>query len=118
MRHLVELVNDLKNKGIGFKSLQDGIDAGNINGQLVFNIFASPAESKRGLIMERNAKGLQSAREQGKLGEQPPKYDADKIAQVKRMHAAGESPEVIAGAASVSVSTMYRLLKKKEARTK
>lgn len=115
MRHLVELVNELKDKGIGFKSLQEGIDTGNINGQLVFNIFASLAEFERGLIMERTAKGLQSARERGKLGGRPPKHDAAKIALVKKLHDAGElTPKQIANTAEVSVSTMYRLLKKAE----
>lgn len=115
MRHLVELVNELKDKGIGFKSLQEGIDTGNINGQLVFNIFASLAEFERGLIMERTAKGLQSARERGKLGGRPPKHDTAKIALVKKLHDAGElTPKQIANTAEVSVSTMYRLLKKAE----
>ncbi|WP_396278481.1 recombinase family protein [Glutamicibacter creatinolyticus] len=115
MRHLVELVNELKDKGIGFKSLQEGIDTGNINGQLVLNIFASLAEFERGLIMERTAKGLQSARERGKLGGRPPKHDATKIALVKKLHDAGElTPKQIANTAEVSVSTMYRLLKKAE----
>lgn len=114
MRHLVELVNDLKGKGVGFKSLQEGIDTSNINGQLVFNIFASLADFERGLIMERTAKGLQSARERGKLGGRPKKHDAEKIALVKRMHTEGHSPQVIAKAAEISVSTMYRLLNKAE----
>ncbi|GAB3621149.1 recombinase family protein [Glutamicibacter endophyticus] len=116
MRHLVELVNELKDKGINFRSLQEGIDTGNINGQLVFNIFASLAEFERGLIMERTAKGLHSARERGKLGGRPPKHDAEKIALVKKLHDAGElTPKQIANTAEVSVSTMYRLLKKAEA---
>lgn len=92
MRHQVELVNDLRDKGIGFKSLQEGIDTGNINGQLVFNIFASLAEFERGLIMERTAKGLQSAREHGKLGGRPPKHDAEKIALVKNCTTQAGSP--------------------------
>lgn len=118
MRHLVELVNDLKERGVGFKSLQEGIDTSNINGQLVFNIFASLAEFERGIIQERTAKGLQSARERGKLGGRPPKHDAAKIALVKKLHMQGElTPQQIANAAEVSVSTMYRLLKKEEAGT-
>lgn len=110
MRHLVELVNDLKAQEVGFRSLQEGIDTSNINGQLVFNIFASLAEFERGLIQERTAKGLQSARERGKLGGRPRKYDAEKVALVKQMHGEGHKPQVIANAAGVSVSTMYRLL--------
>lgn len=112
MQHLVQLVAELKERGIAFRSLQEGIDTGNINGQLVFNIFASLAEFERALISERTSKGRAEAKARGKLGGRPPKYDAKKIALVKKLHAGGDmSPKEIADAAQVSVSTMYRLLK-------
>lgn len=118
MRHLVELVNDLKDKGIGFKSLQEGIDTGNINGQLVFNIFASLAEFERSLIMERTSKGLATARERGKLGGRPPKHDPAMAGKIKELHTSGKlTPKEIAASQGISVSTMYRLLKKEEAGT-
>lgn len=115
MQHLVQLVAELKDRGIAFRSLQEGIDTGNINGQLVFNIFASLAEFERALINERTSKGREKARERGKLGGRPRKYDAKKVALVKKLHAGGDmSPKEIADAAQVSVSTMYRLLKLEE----
>lgn len=115
MQHLVELVAQLKERGIAFRSLQEGIDTSNINGQLVFNIFASLAEFERALINERTSKGREKARERGKLGGRPRKFDAKKVALVKKLHAGGDmSPKEIADAAQVSVSTMYRLLRMEE----
>jgi len=59
------------------------------------------------------AKGLRTARERGKLGGRPPKHDSDTIHRVKTRHSDGTfTPDQIAEAAGVSVSTMYRLLKK------
>lgn len=115
MQHLVELVAQLKERGIAFRSLQEGIDTSNINGQLVFNIFASLAEFERALINERTSKGREEARARGKLGGRPRTYDAKKVALVKKLHAGGDmSPKEIADAAQVSVSTMYRLLRMEE----
>ena len=42
LKHLVEIVDDLKQRGIGFASIQDGIDTTTINGELIFGIFARP----------------------------------------------------------------------------
>lgn len=112
MQHLVTLVAQLKERGIIFRSLHEGIDTSTINGELVFGIFASLAEFERGLIKERTNAGLASARARGRLGGRPKKYDAKKIALIKRLHAAGDmTPQEIADAAQVSVSSMYRLLK-------
>lgn len=112
MQHLVELVADLKERGVAFRSLQEGIDTSNINGQLVFNIFASLAEFERALLLERTSKGREAARARGRLGGRPRKYDAKKIALIKTLHSQGTmTPQEIATAAQVSVSTMYRLLK-------
>lgn len=112
MQHLVQLVADLKERGIAFRSLQEGIDTSNINGQLVFNIFASLAEFERAIILERTSKGQAAARARGKMGGRPRKYDAKKVANVKLDHESGRfSPKEIAERNKVSVSTMYRLLK-------
>jgi len=69
MPHLVSLIEDLKNKGIGFKSLCDGaIDTTTASGELIFNIFSSLAQFERKLIQERTHAGLAAARARGKKG--------------------------------------------------
>lgn len=58
-------------------------------------------------------KGLRTARERGKLGGRPPKHDVNTIQIVKAMYQEEAfTPQEIADAVGVSVSTMYRLLKK------
>ena len=48
MPHLVQLVEDLGNQGIGFRSLCDGaIDTTTASGELIFNIFSSLAQFER-----------------------------------------------------------------------
>lgn len=73
MPHLVELIDDLRNRGVGFRSIQDGaIDTTTASGELVFNIFASLAQFERRLIQERTRAGLAAARARGRVGGRKP----------------------------------------------
>lgn len=112
MTDLVALVNQLQERGINFRSIREGIDTSGPAGRMVFHVFAALAEFEHSTIMERTEKGRQSAAAQGRKGGRPRKYDAKKVALVKRLHGTGDmTPREVADAAGVSVSTMYRLLK-------
>jgi DNA invertase Pin-like site-specific DNA recombinase len=71
LKHLVELVGVLSERGVGLKSLSDPIDTSTAQGRLVFGIFASLAEFERDLIRERTNAGLTAARARGRLGGRP-----------------------------------------------
>lgn len=71
LKHLVSLVNDLIEKGIGLQSLNDPIDTTTSQGRLIFNIFACLAEFERDLISERTQAGLKAARARGRKGGRP-----------------------------------------------
>ena len=79
LKHLVEIVDDLKQRGIGFASVQDGIDTTTINGELLFGIFASLAQFERSLISERTNAGLRAARARGRKGGRPKSLTAKQI---------------------------------------
>ena len=112
MADLVALVNQLQDRGINFRSIREGIDTSGPAGRMVFHVFAALAEFEHATILERTEKGRQSAAEKGRKGGRPRKYDAKKVALVKRLHGTGDmTPREVADAAGVSVSTMYRLLK-------
>ncbi|MPY12313.1 recombinase family protein [Arthrobacter bussei] len=116
MQHLVGLVAELKDRGVTFRSLHEGIDTSTINGELVFNIFASLAAFERELIRERTSAGLASARARGRLGGRPKKHNDATVQRIKELRAMGTmTPSEVAAAAKVSVSTMYRLLRSEPA---
>ncbi len=72
MRHLITLVEDLRSKGIGFRSLNEGaIDTTCASGELIFNIFSALAQFERRLIQERTKAGLAAARARGRNGGRP-----------------------------------------------
>ena len=71
LHHLINIVHDLQNRGIGFKVLTGqgaDIDTNTANGRLIFSIFASLAEYERELISERTKAGLASATARGRKG--------------------------------------------------
>jgi DNA invertase Pin-like site-specific DNA recombinase len=82
LRHLVNTVHDLTNRGIGFKVLTGQgaqIDTTTPQGKLVFGIFAALAEFERELISERTLAGLASARARGRYGGRPYKMTPAKL---------------------------------------
>ena len=71
LKHLVTLISELMERGVGLKSLNDPIDTTSSQGRLVFNIFASLAEFERDVIIERTQAGLKAARARGRKGGRP-----------------------------------------------
>jgi len=69
--HLVETVQILADRQVGFRSLQEQIDTTTSGGTLIFHIFASLAEFERDLIRERTTAGLTAARARGRTGGRP-----------------------------------------------
>lgn len=82
LRHLVNVVHDLTQRGIGLKVLAgegSAIDTSTSSGKLVFGIFAALAEFERELIRERTLAGLAASRARGRRGGRPYKMTAAKI---------------------------------------
>ena len=50
LKDLIELVNQLEERKIGFKSMHDPVDTTSPGGKLVFHIFGALAEFERNLI--------------------------------------------------------------------
>jgi len=69
--HLVEIVQDLYARGVGFTSVQKQMDTTTSGGKLIFPIFASLAAFERDLIRERTNAGLAVARAKGRHGGHP-----------------------------------------------
>jgi DNA invertase Pin-like site-specific DNA recombinase len=82
LKHLVSLMDDLRQRQVGFKVLTGSgaqIDTTTANGRLVFGIFATLAEFESELIRERTQAGLASARARGRLGGRPRKMTQDML---------------------------------------
>ncbi len=112
LRHLVNTVQELADRGIGFKVLTGqgaDIDTTTASGKLIFGIFAALAEFERELISERTKAGLASARARGRKGGR--KFCLTK-SQVRLVQAAMGKPETRVGQLCrelrITRTTLYR----------
>jgi DNA invertase Pin-like site-specific DNA recombinase len=112
LKHLIEVVSGLEARGIGFKSLTEGIDTTTSGGRLVFHIFGAIAEFERDLIRERTQAGLKAARARGRMGGRPRKMTPEKIQQAKAL---GADHQITVGqiceTLGISRDTYYRYVK-------
>ncbi len=79
MKPLIETVETLRLRGIGFRSQTEALDTTTAQGRLVFHMFGELAEFERSLIRERTQAGLAAARRAGRTGGRPPKLTDDDI---------------------------------------
>ena len=112
LRHLVNIVHDLTQRGIGLKVLTGqgaAIDTTTASGKLVFGIFAALAEYERELISERTIAGLAAARARGRKGGRPFKMTPAKL---RLAQAAMGKPETkvaeLCAELGVTRQTLYR----------
>jgi DNA invertase Pin-like site-specific DNA recombinase len=112
LRHLIDTVTALQERGIGFKSLQESIDTTTSGGKLVFHIFGALAEFEREIIRERTNAGLSAARSRGKSGGRP-KALTEKQVQMLNNLAADRSNSIdeICKTLGISRTTFYRYVK-------
>lgn len=111
MIRLIELINEFKDKGIQFISLENNLDTTTSMGMLLFNICAAFSEMERELIRERVRAGLDSAREKGRAGGRPRALTKEKASMAKALRQAGEmSVKEICEVVGISRSVFYRAI--------
>jgi DNA invertase Pin-like site-specific DNA recombinase len=82
---LIETVDSLEKRGIGFRSLTEQIDTTTASGKLTFHIFGAMAEFERSIIRERTRAGLDAARARGRKGGRPRSLSANDLAAAKAL---------------------------------
>lgn len=108
--HLVTLVEQFRNEGIGFHSITDGINTATPAGEMLFTIMAAVAQMERSLTIERTRAGLAAAKARGRQGGRKPSLNPRQTEQVRRMRDEGETLDAIAETFGVSRSTVIRVL--------
>lgn len=111
LRQLIETVEDLDRRGVGFRSLTEAIDSSTPSGRLVFHLFAALAEFERSIIRERTMAGLEAARLRGRKGGRPPALSAQDLSVARTLLKEGSLTVVeVASRVGVTPSTLYRYL--------
>ncbi len=116
IKQLIETIEGLGGRSIGFRSLTEAIDTTTAGGRLIFHIFGALAEFERAIIKERTRAGLDSAKARGRIGGRPLKLSDEDIKVAKAL-LADESITALEAAKrlSVSIATLYRYLPKAKA---
>ena len=111
LKHLIEMITALEQRGVGFHSLQESIDTTTSGGRLIFHIFGALAEFERNLIQERTRAGLAAARARGRLGGRPKALDKKKTALLYQLYDERKrTVKEICEMLGVSKSTLYSYL--------
>jgi DNA invertase Pin-like site-specific DNA recombinase len=109
LKDLLEIVEQIKSRGAGFRSLAEDIDTTTPAGRLIFHVFASIAQFERERIVERTKEGLEAARRRGRVGGRPPALTPAQVTEARRMRDEEHRPlPEIAALFKVSTKTIRR----------
>jgi DNA invertase Pin-like site-specific DNA recombinase len=110
-KQLLETVEQLEQRGIGFKTVTQNIDTTSAGGRLIFTVFGAIAEFEREIIRERTRAGLDAAHARGRKGGRPRALSEKDLKQARALLTDPElTVEDVARRMGVAPSTLYRYL--------
>lgn len=112
LSHLIEIITTLKNNGVAFRSLTDGMDTSTASGELLFHVFGALAQYERALITERVHAGLKAARARGRFGGRPHAIKQEKLNLIIASLRAGMSKAAVCRTFDVKRSTLIDTLRR------
>jgi DNA invertase Pin-like site-specific DNA recombinase len=110
LSHLLSTVNELKGRGIAFRSLTEQMDTTTPQGEFLFHVFGALAQFERSLIQERVRAGLAAARRSGRRGGRPVAIDTEKMAAVVAALEGGATKAAICRTFAIKRSTLIDTL--------
>ena len=115
LKHLIQVMNQLEEKGIFFKSVQESLDTSTPGGKLIFHVFGALAEFERDIIRERTLAGLAAARARGRVGGRPRKLSKKQVEMARNLMNDVSIPiGEICQTLGVSKATLYRYVGRTE----
>lgn len=108
-QHVLTVVDDLMSRGIGFRSITEGLHTEGAMGKAMLTIMAAFAQLERDAMIERTRAGLAAAAANRRKGGRPRKVD-DAAAKARSMREKGINATDVAKMLGVSRATVYRYL--------
>ena len=110
-KNVLEVIEDLMARGVGFRSLTEGLDTTGPMGKAMITIMAAFSELERSTMLERTRAGLDAAKAKGKVGGRPSVVDGKKLTKIQKLVASGDhTKKEIAEMVKISPATLYRVL--------
>ena len=111
LRDLIGLLDDLKARGVAFRSITEAIDTTTPTGRAMWQMIGILAELEHSLIQERTQAGRAAAVARGvKMGRKP-KLSPQQVAHAQKLIEQGEHHDAVAHSLNVSRRTLYRALR-------
>jgi DNA invertase Pin-like site-specific DNA recombinase len=109
-RHVLDVIEDIRERGAGFRSLTEGLDTTGPMGTAMLTIMAAFAQLERDTMIERTRAGLAAAAANNRHGGRPRKIGDAAAARAKELKGKGISASDIGKMLGVSRATYYRYL--------
>ena len=112
MRHLLDIVDQVKAKRAGLRILSMNLDTTTATSRLMLQVLGAVAEHEREMMLERQRDGIARAKAEGKYRGRAPTAMA-KAADVEAMLKAGVRPSEVARKLKIGRSSVYRVIRER-----
>jgi len=112
--HLLQLLADLRERGVDFMAITQGIDTTTAMGRMLYGQLAVFAEFEREQISDRTKAGMEAAKRRGKHIGRPAALTDEQVREAVRQHEdEGRTIRSLADELGVSVQTLTRAMKRR-----
>jgi DNA invertase Pin-like site-specific DNA recombinase len=113
MRHLLQIVDEVKKKGASLRILGMSLDTDTATGTMMLQVLGAVAEHERSLMLERQREGIAKAKAEGKYKGRARTAMA-KAGEVEALLAKGVNPTEVARKLGIGRSSVYRAMRERK----
>jgi DNA invertase Pin-like site-specific DNA recombinase len=106
--YLVKLISDLAQRGVAFRSLQEGLDTRSKHGPFFLDVMRALAEFDRSIWTEQSRAGLAIAEKEGRRPGRPMSMNPATLRRARRLLEQGKTQHEVAALVGVSRATLNR----------
>jgi DNA invertase Pin-like site-specific DNA recombinase len=113
MRHVIDVVDQVKGKGASLRILGMNLDTDTPRGRLILEVIGAVAEHERSAMLERQREGIAKAKAAGRYKGRARTAMA-KAGEVEKLLAAGVNPTEVARRLGIGRSSVYRAMRERK----
>lgn len=113
-KDMLQIVQDLTDKGVGLISMKENLDTDTPQGKFMLTVFAALAELERATILQRQREGIEIAKAQGKYkGRKPVPVDEDQFrAECAKWRSGEQTARETMQKLDIKPNRFYRIVKR------
>lgn len=117
-KDLLQIIEELDEKGVHVHSLHESFDTSTPQGKLMLTMISALSQFERDVLSERTREGLKSARARGHMGGRP-SADKDKLEMAFKLYDEGSTPvKAICEQLKIAQPTFYKYNRLRKEKTK